>query len=1433
MLRKSTTKQSARALITIVLVIATMLPALGAQAAPPSQSDGSDGIVVPGQAANQYLADKIGSYADLTVTDHHGEQPAATVQAARQGGGQALASDEFARPNLDPQWQVVNPLQDGWLAINNGSLQLSVPRGASHDPWNFNRAMRVMQAVNGQTLALETHFTTMPTTAFQMQGLTLEQDLYNWLRYEVLHDGNALQLVTIATVEGVSTVKQSIPLPAASAIRLRVERSGASWQFTYSTDGQEWQPAAAFTHSLQLTAVGPHVANHSAMGAAPAFTAGVAYVRNLNDETVAAAQQQLDQQGPTLHGVQSFATGNDLTLRWYTDEPSSSSVAFGSTSAHGTDVAASGDGFAHTVTIPALNAGQRYHYRIVATDATGNSSTQSDSLTFAPSDTVGPTINIWYGDQQSYGQKGQPQRWANILGNVSDPDGVVSLRYTLNGGPSRKLSIGPDGRRLANIGDFNVDLLVADLVVGNNTVVITAIDSQDNISTRTVTLNYQPTTVQPSYTIDWSTITNTAQIQGQAHSIDGKWALDSGKVRTAEPGYDRMLGFGDIGWNDYEILAPITVHTIPEGNHGIGFVLRWTGATDNPRTCNQPKCGWLPLGTIAWYTNGNLQLYVDGDTRLDSQKATLEEGMTYWFRARVETNPDGGLYSLRVWPEGQPEPGTWNVQGQSTLDQPQRGAPSFAVHRADVSVGNITVLPIGLSNPLQNFPPTANNDSAAVAPGSTTYVNVLTNDTDAGGLLDPSSIQIETQPQNGTVQVNTLTGQITYVHDGSATASDSFTYSVRDDGTLQGDGVRSTPATVNLTVTEDVPSTVRSDDFSQCSLHESWSFINPLGEGSFDLVGAGTADAYVEFALPAGVSHNAWGDEQNEAIRIMQDVTNSDFEVEASFTTEPTGDTNNQGIIVEQNSGTFLRFDVFHNGTSLKAFAGSSIDGNHVPIKSSNIITGTGTRLRLNRTGNSWTMDHWTGADWQQITTFDQALTVTKVGVFAANAGGAAYTTGVDYIFDTAAPIDPEDGSRNLLTTATQGDGSVITSPSGPEHACSELVELTAQPAAGFKFVGWSGALSGDANPSTLEIEGSATVTATFVLSDTDATAPEITLLGDNPLVLPVNGTYTDPGATAQDDVDGDISGQIVVGGDVVDTSTPGSYTVTYDVTDASDNKAVQKKRVVIVTPEDNTPPVITLTGESTINLAVGATWTDPGATAQDDVDGDLTSEIVVGVLGGGTVDTSKPGSFTITYDVADSSGNDATQVRRTVNVVDDIAPVITLTGDAAVQIEAGNTWNDPGATAQDNIDGDITDDIVTDVVGGGPIDISKPGTYTITYNVSDSSGNAATPVTRTLEIVDTTPPVLTLVGDNPVRLEVGATYTEAGATATDSVDGSLTSEIVIGGDTVDTSTEGVYTVTYDVSDSSGNKAPQLKRTVIVGAAEPPEMRIFLPLISK
>ena len=237
--------------------------------------------------------------------------------------------------------------------------------------------------------------------------------------------------------------------------------------------------------------------------------------------------------------------------------------------------------------------------------------------------------------------------------------------------------------------------------------------------------------------------------------------------------------------------------------------------------------------------------------------------------------------------------------------------------------------------------------------------------------------------------------------------------------------------------------------------------------------------------------------------------------------------------------------------------------------------------------------------------------------------------------------------------------------------------------------------------------------------------------------------------------------------------------------------------------------------------MPLGGVYVDAGASAVDAFEGDITADIVTV----NPVNTSILGSYTVTYNVADSSGNPAVEVTRTVDVVlDAVAPVITLLGSDPIDVEAGSPYVDAGATATDNIDGDLTGSIVT----VNPVNTAVLGPYLVTYNVSDSSGNPAVEVTRTVDVIDTTVPVITLVGADPQTIGFGNPYVELGATALDNYDGDISGSIVIDSSAVDTTNPGVYAVTYDVADSSGNSALQEFRLVqVLGDAVPPVITLL------
>ena len=117
----------------------------------------------------------------------------------------------------------------------------------------------------------------------------------------------------------------------------------------------------------------------------------------------------------------------------------------------------------------------------------------------------------------------------------------------------------------------------------------------------------------------------------------------------------------------------------------------------------------------------------------------------------------------------------------------------------------------------------------------------------------------------------------------------------------------------------------------------------------------------------------------------------------------------------------------------------------------------------------------------------------------------------------------------------------------------------------------------------------------------------------------------------------------------------------------------------------------------------------------------------------------------------------------------------------------------------------DVPNNLGGNLVVSGSVNPNAVGTYTLNYTATNDLGGSGM-ATRTVTVVDTTPPTITLLGANPLRMPVNAPYTEPGATALDACSGDLTAGIIISG-TVNTSVLGTNILTYSVADPSGNVA--------------------------
>lgn len=228
----------------------------------------------------------------------------------------------------------------------------------------------------------------------------------------------------------------------------------------------------------------------------------------------------------------------------------------------------------------------------------------------------------------------------------------------------------------------------------------------------------------------------------------------------------------------------------------------------------------------------------------------------------------------------------------------------------------------------------------------------------------------------------------------------------------------------------------------------------------------------------------------------------------------------------------------------------------------------------------------------------------------------------------------------------------------------------------------------------------------------------EMTLNGEQNMTLEFGEEYQEAGVSVM--LNGAAAETAVKTKGEVNSGKLGTYTVTY--TARHYWRTVKAERTVQIV--DTQAPTIVLIYDANSYTPLGQEYREEGFIAEDNYDGDITDRVQR------TVEND-----TVIYRVTDSSGNTA-EARRPIKYGDHTAPNLKLLGDVSVTIPAGTTFEDPGFTAVDNVDGDVSGKVTVT----GEYNMYVPGTYTLTYSVTDSSGNIAE-VTRTVVVEGRTQP--------------------------------------------------------------------------------------------
>ncbi|HPU25210.1 MAG TPA: DUF1349 domain-containing protein [Phycisphaerae bacterium] len=614
-----------------------------------------------------------------------------------------LTSDDFSHDALDPElWTIINPTgQAAFELVGAGTtdarLRISLPAGAEHSAWTQGiRTPWVKQRITNTDFSVEVKFDSELREAYQAQGLIVQQDDDTFIRTDFYSDGSRSFFHAGIVDNGTGQTLANAPVAVRAPYFVRLTRDGDQWIIAYSGSGRDYVEGTRFRRAMNVTGLGPFVGNQGSP--APAFAGLIDYFFNTdNPIELEDGHPPPDLVAPRILDIQTLVHQTSIDVLWKTDEPAVSNVSYGTTTAY--ELGSRSDStlrMEHAIGLVGLQPSTTYHLNIASTDSSGNTGKSGDITVTTLDAPNGPVVDIWYGDTQQFGHIGQPVPAINVLGNAKG--NISSLHYSLNGGAFNPLSKGPNSRRLAQTGDFNVEIPFANLQPGSNSVAIRVRDSGGRETIRTVSVVKGNGGVWPiPYSIDWGRVSN---INDVAQVIDGLWEIKSGAVRPVVQAYDRLIAIGDRTWEQYEVTCPITVYSIDSSGHaapsygpGVGVLLRWPGHSNDG---GQPWQGVYPLGAIGmfrWTTSGEQwQLFGNNGRILDASDDPFQLGVTYMFKMRVQNTAGGAEYRLKYWRSGQAEPGGWQLTGTQTAgEDPGRGCILLLAHHVDAHFGNVTV----------------------------------------------------------------------------------------------------------------------------------------------------------------------------------------------------------------------------------------------------------------------------------------------------------------------------------------------------------------------------------------------------------------------------------------------------------------------------------------------------------------------------------------------------------------------------------------------------------------------------------------------------------------------------------------------------------------------------------------------------------------------
>ena len=962
-----------------------------------------------------------------------------TFKTKRNPG--AILSDDFTGCALDTSvWSYINPRNDALLTMTGAGAQIAVPAGTAHDLWKQGlQAPRLMQFVTNQDFDIEVKFDSTVDKKTQTMGVLAQQDANNWLRFNFQNDGaGANSLVVVNSQNNNQSVVFSTPITVGAANYMRLNRAGDFWNLQYSSDGANWVYATTITRTLTMSEIGPFIGN---TGNNPAFVGVVDYFENLanplkgDDEplklnitnvgvgTVTRVPEKASYQ--CYEEVQLTAVpGPEWGFGGWSGAINSASPTTSIVITQTADVVATfTNDTPYTMNVNVVSQGNGVG-GTVTKDPNQGTYLYGDEVTLTATPTPGWSFVGWSGDFTG-----------------TDAVSVVSVDGDMNITATFKED------------EYTIEtMLLADGVGEGGTITVDPLQPTykygDEV-TLTLTLN-------PGWTlIGWEgegvsgtdttlNLTMTQNVVAIAHIAQAQYDLE---VNLINNGVGENLGNGvvrDPEQQTYGYGQTVTLTAAPDLGWEFGG---WGGALSG-----------LELTKTLEITQDNVITATFNQLQYELEVSAIGPGSV-----TVEPQKDHYVYGDVVTLTPVPEKGFEFLQWTGSISGGDD--PLFLVITQDIAVEAVFQVD---TTPIEIL------DYKVEVFGGTVAVVSWTTDVPGTSRVDYGETTFyeggtETKEDLVTTHKLTLTGlkAETFYHFQIQSAD--------EDGNIV--------TSEDLTFSTSASSGLASDDFSSCELSNRWTWVDPLKDSNYAMTGQG-----VSISVPP-TAHNIWSTGL-DVPRLMQPSNDTDFTIEVKFDSNLVGLVAMQGILIQQDSNNFIRFDFYKRSpedtlqeiniyaATFENLAPRVRANNKVPEQLKPMY------MRIAREGDKWTQSYsYDGTNWTENGSFTHPIAVKQVGVFAGNTPykgqTPAHTAVIDYFFNTAAPIVPED-SFYKITPSVEGSGNITFKPNKPGYYCGEEVTVTATGSPGWGFIGWGGDISGSLPTRTIIVDKDMEIIARF-----------------------------------------------------------------------------------------------------------------------------------------------------------------------------------------------------------------------------------------------------------------------------------------------------------------------------------------------------------------